>query len=216
MAEIEVEGKTVEEAIKEGLGKLKCSRENVEIKILNEGTAGLFGLMGSKPSRVRLTTKDGPGSVNYPLAQEKAKEVLGTILKLMKFNVKEINSAMLTGRVFVNIKSDDSSLIIGKGGQTLEAFEHIVNLILHADEATRVKVTLDTENYRQKQEERIQNLAAKAAEQVKKTGKPFRMDPMPSKDRRLVHTFLQDDADVETISEGEGPFRKIIIKPKKK
>ncbi|MFH1368987.1 MAG: RNA-binding cell elongation regulator Jag/EloR [Elusimicrobiota bacterium] len=215
MAEIEVEGKTVEEAIKEGLGKLGCSRDKAEIKILDEGTAGLFGLMGTKPSRVRLTTREA-GEADYMLAQEKAKEVLADIMKLMKFDVKEIKTAMVTGRVFVNVKSDDSSLIIGKGGQSLEAFEHIVNLILHQNEKTRVKITLDTENYRQKQEERLQNTASKAAAQVKTTGKPFHMDPMSSKDRRLLHLFLKNDPDVETFSEGDGQFRKVIIKPKKK
>ena len=216
MAEIEVEGKTVEEAIKEGLEKLGCSRDKVEIKILNEGNAGLFGLMGNKAACVRLTTTEpGQTPADYVLAQEKAKEVITDILKLMNFDVKEIHSAMVTGRVFLNVKSDDSNLIIGKGGQSLEALEHIVNLILHQNEKTRVKVTLDTENYRQKQEERLQITATKIAAQVATSGKPFRMDPMSSKERRLVHMFLKDNEDVETVSEGEGQFRRITIKPKK-
>ena len=214
MSEIEVEGKSVEDAIKEGLEKLGCGREKVEIKILNEGNTGLFGLMGTKAALVRLTTKED-GGVEYIEAQKKVKEVLSHLLKLMNFDVKEINTAMLTGRILANIKSDDSSLIIGKNGQTLEAFEHIVNLILQKDENTRVKVNLDTENYRAKQEEKIQAIALKAAEQAVKTGKVFRMDPMSSKDRRLVHMFLKDNAAVETFSEGEGAFRKVIINPKK-
>jgi spoIIIJ-associated protein len=213
MAEIEADGKTVEEAIKEGLEQLKCTRDKVEIKILNEGNAGLFGLMGTKPARVRLTTKDAPGSAE---AIKKAKEVTAELLRLMKFDVKDVQAESGDERVIAEIKSADSSLIIGKNGQTLEALEHVVNLILHKDEATRIKVTLDIENYRLRQEEKVQSLASKAAAQVKKTGKLFRMDPMPSKDRRLVHMFLKDDPDVETVSEGEGPFRKIIIKLKKK
>jgi spoIIIJ-associated protein len=214
MAEIEVEGKSVEDAIKEGLEKLQCTRDKVEIKILNEGNTGLFGLMGNKAALVRLTTKDESG-VEYVEAQKKVKEVLTHLLKLMNFDVKEIHTAMLTGRILANIKSDDSSLIIGRNGQTLEACEHIVNLILQKDEATRVKVNLDTENYRAKQEEKIQAIAHKAAEQVLNTGKVFRMDPMSSKDRRLVHMFLKDNTEVETFSEGEGAFRKVVIKPKK-
>ena len=213
MAEIEVEGKSVEDAIKAGLEQLRCTRDKVEIKILNEGNTGLFGLMGTKAALVRLTTKDESGA-EYIEAQKKVKEVLAHMFKLMDFNVKEINTAMLTGRILVNIKSDDSSLIIGRNGQTLEAFEHIVNLILQKDEATRVKVNLDTENYRAKQEEKIQAIAHKAAEHVITTGKVFRMDPMSSKDRRLVHMFLKDNAAVETFSEGEGNFRKVVIKLK--
>jgi spoIIIJ-associated protein len=214
MAEIEVEGKSVEDAIKEGLEKLQCTRDKVEIKILNEGNTGLFGLMGTKAALVRLTTRDESG-IEYVEAQKKVKEVLTKLLKLMNFDVKEIHTAMLTGRILANIKSDDSSLIIGRNGQTLEAFEHIVNLILQKDEATRVKVNLDTENYRAKQEEKIQAIAHKAAEQAINTGKVFRMDPMSSKDRRLVHMFLKDNTGVETFSEGEGAFRKVVIKPKK-
>lgn len=213
MAEIEIEGKTVEDAIKEGLEQLKLTRDKVEIKILNEGNAGLFGLMGTKPARVRIASKDSPGSA---AAMKKAEEVVGELLKLMQFDVKGVKAESGDERIIADIKSADSSLIIGKSGQTLEALEHVVNLIMHKDEATRVKVTLDIENYRLRQEEKIKSIAEKAAAQVRKTGKLFRMEPMPSKDRRLVHMLLKDDPELETVSEGEGPFRKIIIKPRKK
>lgn len=219
MTEIEIEGKTVEDAIKEGLEKLGCSRDKVEIKILNEGTAGLFGLMGTKPSRVLLTVKQagaGNDACDYVLARERAKEIMSELLRLMHVSFKEINTAMLTGRILLNVIGDEGSLIIGKNGQTLEALEHILNLMLHRDEKTRVKVTLDTENYRQKQEERINNMAMKAAAQVKQTGKPYRFDPMTSKERRLIHMSLKNDADVETTSEDEGSLRKVVIRPKKK
>lgn len=154
MSEIEVEGKTVEEAIQEGLGKLGCSQDKVEIKILNEGTSGLFGLMGNKPSRVRLITKERV--IDYILAQNSIRDILSNMLRLMNLNYKDINTAMLTGRLMVNIKSDDSRLIIGKNGQTLDALEHILNLMLNKNENTRTKVTLDTEGYRQQQEGRLQ------------------------------------------------------------
>ena len=211
--EIEIEGKTVEEAILEGLKQLNCSRENVEIKILNEGSSGLFGLMGTKPACVRLSTKDNKADVT--LTQKRAKEVLADLLKMMAIKFSDINTAMLTGRIFVNVKSEDSRFIIGKNGNTLDALEHVLNLILHKNENTRTKVNVDVEGYKKQQESRIQTLAIKAAAQVKNSGKPFSFDPMPAGERRLVHLFLKNNPGVETFSEGEGNFRKIVLKPRK-
>jgi len=217
MAELEVEGKTVEEAIKTGLEKLGVSKEKVKLKILNEGTSGLFGLMGAKPARVLLIAegvelKDG---ADYPLAVSKTKQTVADILKLMGFEVSGIDAAVRDGAVACEIKSADGSLIIGKNGQTLEAIEHVVNLIVNRSSETRVKINLDTENYRVHQEERLNALAAKAADQVRTTGKIYRFDPMSSKDRRVIHLALKEAEGVETFSEGEGAFRKVIIKPKK-
>lgn len=218
MAEIEIEAKTVEEAIQEGLAKLNCSRDKVEVKILNEGASGLFGLMGTKPARVRLTTKEEGAAcevaLDYPKAQEQVKEILGKILTMMKIGYQEITTSLMTGRILADIKSEESSLIIGKNGQTLEALENIVNLMLHKEPDTRIKVALDSEGFRMRQEERLQAMAQKAAEQVKKTNKPYHFDPMPSRERRVIHLFLKADPDIETFSEGEGIFRRVIIKPK--
>jgi spoIIIJ-associated protein len=221
MAEIEVEGKTVEEAINEGLKKLNTSRDNVEVKILNEGTTGLFGLMGTKPARVLLITKEGSAtrlasSVDTGTAQARVKQIVGDLLKLMNFSCKEVTTTVNDDRITAAIVSDEGSLLIGKGGQTLESLEHVVNLILNKDEHTRMKVTLDTEQYRQRQEERLQQMAQKAADQVRSTGRTYRFDPMPAKERRLIHVLLKDDPEVETFSEGEGAFRKVGIKAKKK
>ena len=220
MAELEIEGKTAEEAIQAGLKKLGCSRDKVEVKILNEGTTGLFGLMGTKPARVLLTVKEEvsrEGScADYALAQSRVKEILARLLKLMDVPYTEISTALLAGRIMADIKSEESSLLIGKNGVTLESLELVVNLILNRDEKTRAKVTLDTEKYRQRQEERLQSMAQKAADQVRRTGRLFRFDPMPSKDRKIIHLVLKDDPDVETFSEGEGPFRKVGVKPKNK
>lgn len=222
MAEIEAEGKTVEEAIRSGLEKLGVAKDKVEIKILNEGTTGLFGLMGNKPARVLLITKEAPAAegenpdADYALAQERAKNVVSDILKLMNVGFTEINTALLAGRVMVDIKTPESNLLIGKNGQTLEALEQMVTLILSRDKATRVKISLDTEEYRRRQEERLQSMALKAVEQVKQTGKIYRFDPMPARNRRVIHLAIKNDPDVETFSEGEGMFRKVGIKPKKK
>ncbi len=222
MAEIEIEAKTVEEAIQDGLKKLNVPRENVEIKILDEGASGLFGLMGTKPARVRLVTKEtgATGAVcettaDLALAQTRVKEILGDILKLMNIPFTGITTSLMTGRVLVEVTTTESNVLIGKNGQSLEALENIVNLILNRDERTRVKTTLDVEGYRLRQEERLQTMAKKAADQVKSTKKTFRFEPMSSRERRIIHLTLKPDTEIETYSEGEGSSRKVVIKPKK-
>jgi spoIIIJ-associated protein len=221
MAEIEVEGKTVEEAINTGIKDLGCSRDKVEIKILNEGTSGLFGLMGNKPARVLLTTKEkisegASPEADFPLTQVRAKEVTGDILKLMGIKYTSVNTALMAGRILIDVKTPESNLVIGKNGQTLEAIENILNLILSREPKTRVKVSLDAEEYRRQQEEHLEGMAIKAAEQVTTTGKIFRFDPMPARSRRIIHLALKNNSDVETFSEGDGLFRKVGIKPKHK
>lgn len=217
MAELEIEGKTVEEAIKAGLDKLGVSKDKVKIKILNEGANGLFGLMGSKPAKVLLVAEgveinDG---IDYDQAKTKAKKTVAEILKLMGFTVDKVEASAADGAVLCDIKSPDSGLIIGKNGQTLDSLEHIVNLIVNRNSETRVKINLDTEDYKLHQEQRLKELALKAGEQVKTTGKTYRFDPMSAKDRRILHVTLKDVEGIETFSEGEGMFRKVIIKPKK-
>jgi spoIIIJ-associated protein len=180
--------------------------------------------MGNKPARVLLSTKEaataGTEGVNpeadYALSQEKAKEVVADILKLMNVGFTEIHTALLAGRVMVDVKTPESNLVIGKNGQTLEALEHVVTLILSREKKTRVKIALDTEEYRHHQEERLQSMATKAVEQVKQTGKIYRFEPMPARSRRVIHLALKNNPDVETFSEGEGMFRKVGIKPKTK
>ena len=214
MTEIEAEGKTIEEAIQEGLRKLGCRRDEVEIKILNEGATGLFGLMGNKPAVVRITSKTDIVPVDFDLAQKRVKEILSELLKKMGIAFTQINTALMTGRILVEIKSDESGLIIGRNGQTLDAIELIVNLMLNKDKNTRTKVSVDADKFHLKHEEHLQKLAREAAQQVKKTGTPYTFEPMSSKERRIIHEFLKSEPDVETFSEGEGILRKLNIKLK--
>jgi spoIIIJ-associated protein len=214
MPEIEVEGKTVEEAIDDGLTKLGCSRERVEVKILDEGTSGLFGLMGTKPAKVLLMTRESSGG-DFAEAQEKIKELIGNTLKLMNISFSGINTSLLAGRITADIKTTESGVIIGKNGQTLEALEHILGLMLNKNREPHIKVNLETQGFRAKQEEKLQAMAQNAADEVKKTGNPYRFEPMSAKDRRIIHVFLQNDPELETFSEGEGMFRKVVLQSKK-
>jgi spoIIIJ-associated protein len=220
MKEIEVEGKTVEEAISKALSELKADIEQVDIKIINEGKAGLFGLMGATPALVKVSLKESAGTQNEISAR--AKTIVDTILAKMKVDsATEITSEGNT--IIIDIESLDSALLIGKKGQTLEAFQYIVNLMINKEIKAglykgitledKYKIIIDTEGYLIRREETLVKLAKNLAEKVINSGKKAVLEPMSSHDRRIIHLALQGMPGVKTESEGEGAFRRIVIYP---
>jgi spoIIIJ-associated protein len=230
MEEKEFSGKDVEEAIEKGLKELGLSRDDVEVKILDEGKAGLFGLMGASPAKIKLIVKplkglgaegerevvgEKPSGVDLISAQKKVKEELDEILKLMGMEA-EVTTSLEGGRVVADIKSENGAILIGKKGQTLNALQLIVNLIVNRDEKTRTRVIVDSESYRQRREKALENMAREVADEVKSKGKPRELEPMNPAERRVIHLALKSDKDVETTSKGEGNFRRVVVSPKKK
>ncbi|MBA7506310.1 hypothetical protein ES706_04991 [subsurface metagenome] len=230
MEEKEFSGKNVEEAIEKGLKELGLSRDDVEVKILDEGKAGLFGLMGASPAKIKLIVKPVKGletgerekatreklsGVNLISAQKKVKEELNEILKLMGMEA-EVTTSLEEGKVVADIKSENGAILIGKKGQTLNALQLIVNLIVNRDEKTRTKVIVNTENYRQRRENALVKMAGEVADEVKSKGRSRELEPMNPAERRVIHLALKDDRDVETTSQGEGNFRRVVVSPKKK
>lgn len=218
LKELESTGKNISEAISTGLKLLKCTKEDVEIKILDEGSSGLFGLMGSKPARVLLTLKDGiveiknTETIDFKQACKSVESVIDDIVKMMGIKISSIKTSHEEDTVSAEISSDNSGVLIGKGGQSLDALEYLVQLIVNTDPRTRIKVNLDTENYRAKQQERLKTIAEKAMEYVKRTKKIYRFDPMSSKERRYLHNYLKNVGGFDTFSEGEGTMRKVGLK----
>jgi len=230
MEEKEFSGKNVEEAIEKGLKELGLSRDDVEVKILDEGKAGLFGLMGASPAKIKLIVKslkgleaeekgevarEEPSGVNLVSAQKKVKEELDEILKLMGMEA-EVATSLEGTRVVADIKSENGAILIGKKGQTLNALQLIVNLIVNRDEKTRTKVIVDTENYRQRRENALVKMAGEVADEVKSKGRSRELEPMNPAERRVIHLALKDDRDVETTSQGEGNYRRVVVSPRKK
>jgi len=230
MEEKEFSGKDVEEAIKKGLEELGLSRDDVEVKILDQGKAGLFGLMGASPAKVKLivkTSKDWggeekaevvqekPSGIDLVSAQKRVKEELDEILKLMGIK-GEVEMAVEDGKVMANIRSESGAILIGRKGQTLNALELMVNLIVNRDEKTRARVIVDSENYRERREKALVKMAREVAEEVKRKGEPRELEPMNPTERRTIHLALQDDKDVQTTSTGEGGRRRVVVSPKKK
>lgn len=220
MKEIEVEGKTVEEAISRALAELKATIEEVDIKIIDEGKAGLFGLMGAAPAHVKVVRKEVAGAAQK--IGSKAKNIVAEILNKMKID-GDTEITTEDNKIIVNIDSLDGGLLIGKKGQTLDAFQYIVNLMINKEIKAgliqgitledKYKVIVDTEGYRIRREEVLKKMALNMAEKVKNSGQKVALEPMSAHDRRVVHLALEDIQEVKTESEGDGSFRRIVIYP---
>ena len=224
--ELEISGKNIEDAIEKGLQELNCSKEDVEIKVLDEGTKGLFGLMGAKPARVLLIVKEKSQTkeskkinkeepkkeIDFDLACKNAQEYVSKIISMMNIKVDDIKVSHDEDTVNIEVATDSGSLLIGRSGQSLNALEYVVQLMLNTNSSTRAKVSIDTENYRQKQQERLKAIINKAIEYVNRTKKIYRFDPMSAKDRKFIHTYLKGIGGFDTFSEGEGALRKVGVK----
>lgn len=198
---IECEGKTKEEALEKALNELAVNREQVGVTVLNEATKGILGL-GAKSAKVRVTVKE---NLTTP------ENILRKMLDLMGIE-GEIDSKMVDGRLHLDIVDTESpGLIIGKHGRVLNALQYLLNSILHKNSLVKKRVTVDTENYRERHENRLAELAHILGDKVKKNGRNFVMDPMPPQDRRIIHITLESDSELRTYSQGNGEMRRVVI-----
>lgn len=205
----EFTGKTVDEAIQKALEKLGAKIEEVNITVLATGKPGFFGL-GGEEARIRVTPKT-------PSIREKAKEVLENILSHMRMPATTHFTSPPEGLgpgprpITINIRGEDMARLIGRRGQTLTAIQYLVNLIIAHQLKRKVNILIDVGGYRRRRHRALRNLALRLAEQVKATGQPITMEPMPAIERRVVHLALANDPDIVTRSIGEGENRKIVI-----
>lgn len=204
---IEMTGKTVEEALKHALDELKLTKDKVDVEVIDEGSKGLFNLIGAKPAKVKVTAK--------PDSLDDAKTFLISVLNSMDINadidIKEENDI-----IKINLKGPKMGLVIGYRGETLDSLQYLVSLVVNKNHENPYKrVVLDAENYRHKREETLIRVAQKTAYKVKKSGRPYKLEPMNPYERRIIHSALQEYTDINTYSEGEEPFRRIIISLKK-
>lgn len=202
---IEQEGKTPEEAIEKALQVLQVSGDKVNIEILDEGNKGLFGL-DSKGARVRVQLKED--------LKEKAQEIIFQILKGIRLEGEIIDKSPAESQnLSFDIVVDKKGLLIGKGGQTLEALQFLVNRILNRGRKREeyVGVEIDTDGYRERRQQSLTALARSLAEKAKISGKEVVAEPMSPQDRRIIHMALKDEPDVKTFSRGEGAFKNIVI-----
>lgn len=203
MKSIEVEGRTVEEALDKALNELCLTKDNVTVEVLEHGSKGLFNVIGVKRAKIKVTSK-------YDYIEE-ARKFISTILNSMGLSA-EINIVEENDTLKINLSGKNMGLIIGYRGETLDSIQYLVSLVVNKHyELPHKKVILDTENYRSKREETLKGVALKSASRVKKSGKAYKLEPMNPYERRIIHSALQNNSDVKTYSEGEEPFRRVVI-----
>ena len=198
---IEQEGKTTEEAMELALQKLGVTRDQVRVTVLSEGKKSLLGLI-SKPAKVRVSLKEDPSGT--------PEGILKNLLDEMGIE-SEIKSEIADGNIYLTIKTPNAGLLIGRRGRTLDAIQHLLNCIVNRSSLVKRRVIVDAEQYRERREEILTNLALKLASKVKTTGQEVVVEPMNPQDRRIIHLALQDDEAVATFSRGEGSFRSVVI-----
>jgi len=199
--EIQKSAKTVEKAIEEALAELKAAREEVEIEILDEGSKGFLGF-GSRDAVVKVSRKFNPEKV--------AKDFLREMFIAMGIIVN-IETELKEKQLLINLSGDDMGILIGKRGQTLDSIQYLVNLVVNKGNAPYLSITIDTENYRQRRKDTLESLAYNLAKKVKQTGKKVVLEPMNPYERRIIHSSLQNNKYVTTYSEGEEPYRNVVI-----
>jgi spoIIIJ-associated protein len=249
MDSYEFEGKTTEEAINNASHELNIPAENLEFDIIEPGSAGIFGLVGTRKTKLRVTIlkdtddadEDDFDNIDQldtlledrsekPEAVEEVEEIeeivdneyfdiardaLENILKLIPVDTTVTGKPSSNGKISLVIEGDTSGLLIGRKGKTLDALQYIVNKITNKNADKKLKVVIDSENYRQRRIDSLTQMAIKIGNKAKKFKKPFSTSPLNPHDRRIVHLALKNVEKLETRSRGEGLHKRVVVIPKK-
>lgn len=204
MEYIEVSAKTVEDAISEAAIKLEVPSDKIEYEVITEGSTGFLGLIGSKPAVIKARKK-------FNLLDH-TKDFLARMFKAMNVDVNSTVDYDEESRTMnIVFDGEDMGLLIGKRGQTLDSLQYLVSLVVNKESEEYIHVKVDTENYRQRRKETLENLAKNIAYKVKRTKRSISLEPMNPYERRIIHSALQNDKYVTTHSEGEEPFRRVVV-----
>jgi spoIIIJ-associated protein len=219
---LEITAKTVEEATRKALVQLGVGLDDLEIIVINQGRSGILGL-GAEDARIRVTvreSKEPEGNRDIEAARKILEELL---LKMgVRATVKVEAPGEITDEdgetspVILNVENGDLGILIGRRGQTIDALQYLLRLILTRQLKSKIPVMVDVEGYKQRRYEDLRTLALNVAEQVKDRRASIRLEPMPPFERRIIHTALAKDQDVITESMGEGDNRKVVVRPKLK
>jgi spoIIIJ-associated protein len=208
MSSIEIEAKTTQEAIERACKHFHLDEEELDIEVLESRSTGIFGVVGNKKVKIRVTPRKDTCIV---LAQETLKKMISLISADTKISAEKKGDDII-----LNIEGNNPGILIGHRGRTLEALEFIVNKVVNKASEKKVRVIVDSENYRQRREEFLQRLAFRMGEKAKKTKRTVTIDPISPHDRRIVHLTLKGDQQISTKSKGEGLFKEVLIIPKQK
>lgn len=204
---IEVSAKTVDDAITEASIKLGTTSDKIEVEVIEKGSTGFLGIK-SKPAIIKARKKND--------TVDNIREFLENVFSAMNMEVTiDIKKAEDDKVYEVELSGKEMGLLIGKRGQTLDSLQYLTNLAVNKHSDGYIKVKLDTEDYRQRRKDTLENLAKNIAYKVKRTKRPVSLEPMNPFERRVIHSTLQGDRYVETHSEGEEPFRHVVVTLKK-
>lgn len=195
--------KTVDDAITEACQKFTVTSDKLDYVVVEEGSSGFLGI-GAKPAVIRAKVKSS--------VADKAKDFLRDVFDAMDLTVViDVKYDEENRDIDIDLSGDEMGVLIGKRGQTLDSLQYLVSLVVNKDVEEYIRVKVDTENYRKRRKETLENLAKNIAYKVKRTKRPVSLEPMNPYERRIIHAVLQNDKYVETYSEGEEPFRKVVV-----
>ena len=204
---IEISAKTVADAVTLACQQLAITSEKLEDEVVDEGKAGILGF-GAKPAiikaRVKATLVD---NVKIFLNEVFAAMNIEVVVNV-EYDEKERN-------MNIDLAGEDMGMLIGKRGQTLDSLQYLVSLVVNKETEEYVRVKVDTENYRERRKATLENLAKNMAHKVKRIRRSVSLEPMNPYERRIIHAALQDDKYVTTHSEGDEPYRRVVITPKR-
>jgi spoIIIJ-associated protein len=202
--EITATGQTVDEAVQSALEQLNTTKDQVQVTIIDEGKKGILGVFGAKRAIVKVAITKNP--------IQEAEKFVRDVIKNMNVDA-EIDTTVEGNHVSINLSGEKIALLIGKRGQTLNALQYLVHLVVNKEGNQYHTVTVDAEGYRERRKETLENLAMRMAEKAKRIRKKVALEPMPAYERKIIHSVLQDESGISTYSDGEEPHRHVVIKP---
>lgn len=202
------QSRTVEDAIKDALLELDVSEEDVEIEIMEEPSKGLFGLIGTKEAKVKVSVVND----SVHIAQEFLEKIFTSMNIKADTEIRKEEDILYVD--IHNVDPSDKGIIIGKRGNTLDSIQYLLSLTINKNKEKYIRVALDIEDYRKKREQTLVKLAEKMAEKAKYTNRPVKLEPMNPFERRIIHSALQKHNGITTYSEGNEPFRRVVIQAK--
>ena len=206
---IEVTGKTVDDAITNALIQLETTSDQIEYEVIEKGSNGFLGLIGKQDAVIKVRKKSNLLDDTY--------EFLNKMFAAMNMEVKsEIDYNEETRTMNIDFSGDEMGILIGKRGQTLDSLQYLISLVVNKESDAYIKVKVDTEDYRERRKQTLENLAKNLSYKVKRTRRPVTLEPMNPYERRIIHSALQNDRYVETHSEGDEPYRKVVITLKRR
>lgn len=202
------QSKNVDDAIQEALLELDAKMEDVNVEIIEEANRGLFGIIGAKEAKVKVTVVNDPVDISNKFLNN----ILMHMMVKASLDIKREEDCL-----YIDIQDVDPSnkgILIGKRGNTLDSVQYLLSLAVNKGRDDYIKVVIDVGGYREKREKTLERLAKKMADKAVRSGRPVRLEPMNPYERRIIHSSLQNSTGITTYSEGEEPYRRVVIQSK--